>query len=238
MRVILLGAPGAGKGTQAQLLRTKFWIPQVSTGDMLRAAVRAQTPLGVAAKRFMDAGELVPDALMIGLVEDRLREPDCMNGYLFDGFPRTVAQADALRSANVHIDHVIELDVPFDYIVERMVGRRVHLASGRSYHVKYNPPKREMLDDVTGEPLTIRDDDDEETVRRRLSVYSSQTRPLIDFYSKRRCSTDASHQLGTPFYHRILGLGGVDEVHARIVDSIARVDVEALDTGTFTRRGS
>ncbi|WP_322059386.1 adenylate kinase [Paraburkholderia sp. J63] len=223
MRLILLGAPGAGKGTQAQLLRMKFWIPLISTGDMLRAAVRAQTPLGVEAKRFMDAGELVPDALMIGLVEDRLREADCTNGYLFDGFPRTVAQADALKSANIHVDHVIELDVPNEYIIERMAGRRVHIASGRSYHVKYNPPKREMLDDITGEPLAIRDDDKEDTVRKRLDVYARQTRPLIDFYSKGASSLHTSRELTSPRYHRISGVGDVDEVHARIVESVTCV---------------
>ena len=184
MRLILLGAPGAGKGTQAQFICEKFGIPQISTGDMLRAAVKAGTPLGIAAKKIMDAGGLVSDDIIIGLVKDRLTQPDCHKGYLFDGFPRTIPQAQAMKDAAVPIDYVLEIDVPFDAIIERMSGRRVHPASGRSYHIKFNPPKVNGKDDVTGEPLIQRDDDQEATVRKRLQVYTDQTRPLVDYYSK------------------------------------------------------
>ncbi|MGN6459092.1 MAG: adenylate kinase, partial [Achromobacter mucicolens] len=183
MRLILLGPPGAGKGTQAAFLTQHFGIPQISTGDMLRAAVKAGTPLGIEAKKVMDAGGLVSDEIIIGLVQDRLTQPDCANGYLFDGFPRTIPQADALKSAGVKLDYVVEIAVPEEDIIERMSGRRVHQPSGRSYHVRFNPPKTEGKDDVTGEDLVQRDDDREETVRHRLSVYREQTRPLVDYYS-------------------------------------------------------
>src|ERR1700742_2629879 len=200
MRLILLGAPGAGKGTQASFIKEKFKIPQISTGDMLRAAVKAGSPLGVEAKRYMDAGELVPDALIINLVKERLREPDCANGYLFDGFPRTLPQAEAMKQAGVPIDYVLEIDVPFDEIIVRMSGRRVHPGSGRTYHVKFNPPKVEGKDDVTGEPLVQRDDDKEETVRKRLDVYVAQTRPLVDYYSDWAKSEDANAPVKAPQY--------------------------------------
>jgi adenylate kinase len=183
MRVILLGAPGAGKGTQAQYICKEFGIPQISTGDMLRAAVKAETPLGMAAKEVMDAGRLVSDDIIIGLVKERLEQPDCANGCLFDGFPRTIPQAEALRDSGVDIDHVVEVAVDDEEIIERMAGRRVHLASGRTYHIIYNPPKKDGFDDQTGEPLIQRDDDRESVVRDRLSVYHEQTEPLIHFYS-------------------------------------------------------
>jgi adenylate kinase len=205
MRLILLGPPGAGKGTQANFIRQKFAIPQISTGDMLRAAVKAGTPLGVAAKKVMDAGQLVSDDIIIGLVKERLKEPDCKRGYLFDGFPRTIPQAEALRKEGVAIDHVLEIDVPDTEIVARMSGRRVHPASGRVYHVKFNPPKAEGKDDATGEALVQRDDDREETVKKRLEVYRAQTRPLVDYYKG----------LAGTKYRRISGLGSVDEVTQR-----------------------
>ncbi len=185
MKLILLGAPGAGKGTQAKFLCEKFAIPQISTGDMLRAQVKAGTALGLEAKKHMDAGGLVPDAVIIGMVKDRLNEKDCQNGYLFDGFPRTIPQAQAMKDAGVPIDCVLEIDVPDSDIIERMAGRRAHLASGRTYHIKFNPPKVAGKDDVTGEDLVQRDDDKEETVRNRLMVYEAQTKPLIDFFDKR-----------------------------------------------------
>src|SRR5947209_10227185 len=184
MRLILLGAPGAGKGTQATFICRKYGIPQISTGDMLRAAVKAGTPLGLAAKKVMDSGALVSDDIIIGLVKERITQPDCANGFLFDGFPRTIPQADAMKAAGVKLDHVLEIDVPFDAIVERMSGRRSHPASGRTYHVKFNPPKVEGKDDVTGEPLIQRDDDREETVRNRLEVYRKQTSPLVGYYTR------------------------------------------------------
>ncbi|HVL56055.1 MAG TPA: adenylate kinase, partial [Burkholderiaceae bacterium] len=184
MRLILLGPPGAGKGTQASFIKDKYGIPQISTGDMLRAAINAGTPIGQQAKRVMDAGSLVSDDLIIGLVKQRLAEPDCANGYLFDGFPRTIPQADAVQEAGIGIDYVLEIDVPDDEIIERMSGRRVHPASGRTYHVRFNPPRTAGHDDVTGEPLIQRDDDREETVRRRLDVYRQQTRPLVDYYQR------------------------------------------------------
>ena len=183
MRIILLGMPGAGKGTQARFLMEKYGIPQISTGDMLRAAVKAGTPLGVAAKKVMDAGGLVSDAIILGLVEERIKEPDCANGFLFDGFPRTLAQADALKAKAIPLDCVVEIDVDDEEIIKRMSGRRVHLASGRTYHMIFNPPKKVGEDDVTGEPLIQRDDDTEETVRQRLKVYHEQTEPLIKYYS-------------------------------------------------------
>ena len=211
MRLILLGPPGAGKGTQAQFIREKFGIPQISTGDMLRAAVKAGTPLGVAAKKVMDAGQLVSDDIIIGLVKERLKEPDCRRGYLFDGFPRTIPQAEAMKNANVALDFVLEIDVPDEEIITRMSGRRVHPASGRSYHVKFHPPRIEGRDDPTGEMLVQRDDDREETVRKRLEVYRAQTRPLVDYYGRWAASGDAK----APKYRRISGLGPLDEISRR-----------------------
>jgi adenylate kinase len=211
MRLILLGPPGAGKGTQAQFIRDKFGIPQISTGDMLRAAVKAGTPLGKEAKKVMEAGQLVSDDIIIGLVKERLREPDCKPGYLFDGFPRTIPQAEAMKAAAVAIDYVVEIDVPDDEIITRMSGRRVHPASGRTYHLKFNPPRVEGRDDATGEPLVQRDDDREETVRKRLEVYRAQTRPLVDYYGKWAASGDAK----APRYRRISGQGAVDQIRER-----------------------
>jgi adenylate kinase len=216
MRLILLGAPGAGKGTQATFICQRFGIPQISTGDMLRAAVKAGTPLGLAAKQVMDSGGLVSDEIIIGLVKERIAQPDCANGFLFDGFPRTIPQADAMKAAGVKLDHVVEIDVPDEAIIERMSGRRAHLPSGRTYHVKFNPPKVEGLDDVTGEPLTQRDDDKEETVRKRLQVYQSQTRPLVDYYS----GWAADGQAGAPRYARVAGTGSVDEITARVMAAL------------------
>ena len=217
MRLILLGPPGAGKGTQAAFIKEKFGIPQISTGDMLRAAVKAGTPLGIAAKKVMDSGGLVSDDIIIGLVKDRLAQPDCAGGYLFDGFPRTIPQADAMKDAQVAIDYVLEIDVPDGDIVERMSGRRVHAASGRTYHVRFNPPKVAGHDDVTGEALIQRDDDREETVRKRLEVYHSQTRPLVDYYSKWAEQGDAR----APRYRRISGLGTVDTIRDRALAALA-----------------
>ncbi|KKB63087.1 adenylate kinase [Robbsia andropogonis] len=217
MRLILLGAPGAGKGTQAAFIKEHFGIPQISTGDMLRAAVKAGTPLGLEAKRFMDAGELVTDELIINLVKERLQQPDCANGYLFDGFPRTIPQAEAMRESHVAIDHVLEIDVPFDEIINRISGRRVHAASGRTYHVTFAPPKEAGKDDLTGEPLIQRDDDKEDVVRKRLEVYNAQTRPLVDFYQQWAKSTDSA---GAPVYRRIAGLGPVDEIRQRALDAL------------------
>jgi adenylate kinase len=208
MRLILLGAPGAGKGTQATFIKQKFNIPQISTGDMLRAAVAAGTPLGVEAKKVMDSGGLVSDEIIIGLVKDRLKQADCANGYLFDGFPRTVPQADAMKEAGVALDYVLEIDVPDEEIVERMSGRRMHAASGRTYHVKFNPPKAEGIDDVTGEPLIQRDDDKEETVKKRLSVYHEQTEVLLGYYGK----LAESGVPGAPKYRKIAGVGPVEQI--------------------------
>jgi len=216
MRLILLGAPGAGKGTQAAFICQKFSIPQISTGDMLRAAVKAGTPLGLAAKQVMDAGGLVSDDLIIALVKERLAQPDCANGFLFDGFPRTLPQADAMKAAGVKLDVVLEIDVPEEAIIERMSGRRTHQASGRSYHVKYNPPKVDGVDDVTGEPLIQREDDKEETVRKRLQVYQSQTRPLVDYYS----AWSAGGEAGAPRYRKIDGTGSVDDITARALAAL------------------
>ena len=216
MRLILLGSPGAGKGTQAQFICEKFGIPQISTGDMLRAAVKAGTELGVAAKKIMDAGGLVSDDIIIGLVKDRLTQPDCSKGYLFDGFPRTIPQAQAMKDAGVPIDYVLEIDVPFDAIIDRMSGRRVHPASGRTYHVKFNPPKVEGKDDVTGDPLIQRDDDKEETVRKRLQVYDDQTRPLVDYYSSWAAQASSSDKVKAPAYRKVSGTGSVDDITASI----------------------
>jgi len=208
MRVILLGPPGAGKGTQAAFIRDTYAIPQISTGDMLRAAVKAGSPLGLAAKQVMDSGALVSDDIIIGLVKDRLAQPDCGRGYLFDGFPRTIPQADAMKAAEVALDYVIEIDVPDAAIVERMSGRRVHPASGRTYHVKFNPPKTTGHDDVTGEPLIQRADDREETVMNRLTVYHAQTEPLITYYER----WEASGDLRAPRYRKVNGLGTVEGI--------------------------
>lgn len=208
MRLILLGAPGAGKGTQANYIKEKFNIPQISTGDMLRAAIKAGTELGLAAKKVMDAGGLVSDDIMIGLVKDRLQEADCANGYLFDGFPRTIAQADAMKDNGINVDYVLEIDVPDELIVERMSGRRTHQASGRVYHTKFNPPKVADVDDVTGEPLIQRDDDKEETVKKRLSVYHNQTEVLLGYYNK----WAQSGLPGAPKYRKISGVGPVEQV--------------------------
>ncbi|MFD0667529.1 adenylate kinase [Ramlibacter sp. MAHUQ-53] len=217
MRLILLGAPGAGKGTQAAFICQKYGIPQISTGDMLRAAVKAGTPLGLAAKKVMDAGGLVSDEIIIGLVQERLTQPDCAKGFLFDGFPRTIPQAEAMREAGVKLDYVLEIDVPFDAIIERMSGRRSHPASGRTYHVKFNPPKTEGKDDVTGEPLVQRDDDKEETVKKRLEVYASQTRPLVDYYATWAKTDPAT----APKYRAISGMGNVDEITSRALTALA-----------------
>ena len=217
MRLILLGPPGAGKGTQAAFITQQFGIPQISTGDMLRAAVKAGTPLGQQAKQVMDAGGLVSDALIIGLVRDRLTQPDCKNGYLFDGFPRTLPQADALKEAGIDLDFVVEIDVPEEDIIERMSGRRVHPASGRSYHVRFNPPKAADVDDVTGEALVQREDDREATVRHRLSVYRDQTRPLVDYYS-----SWADADAAAPRYRKISGIGSVEEITGRLKQALSK----------------
>ena len=212
MRLILLGGPGAGKGTQAGFITQRYGIPQISTGDMLRAAVKAGTPLGMAAKKVMDRGELVSDDIIIGLVQERIKAADCAKGFLFDGFPRTIPQAEAMKGAGVPIEHVVDVNVRDDTIIERMSGRRAHLPSGRTYHIKFNPPKQAGVDDVTGEPLVQRDDDKEETVKNRLAVYHKQTEPLIEYYSKWAGTGDKR----APKYHRIDGLGKVEEVRDRI----------------------
>jgi adenylate kinase len=217
MRLILLGAPGAGKGTQATFLCQKYGIPQISTGDMLRAAVKAGTPLGLAAKKVMDSGALVSDDIIIGLVRERVTQPDCAQGFLFDGFPRTLPQAEALRKADVKIDCVLEIDVPFQAIVERMSGRRAHPGSGRTYHIKFNPPKVDGKDDVTGEPLVQRDDDKEETVLKRLEVYSAQTRPLVDYYA----AWSKADPQNAPKVRKIDGMGSVDEITERALQALA-----------------
>jgi adenylate kinase len=212
LRLILLGAPGAGKGTQAGFITQRYGIPQISTGDMLRAAVKAGTPLGLEAKQVMDAGGLVPDAVIIGLVKDRIAQPDCANGFLFDGFPRTIPQAEAMKVAGVPIDYVVEVDVDDSEIIKRMSGRRVHLASGRTYHVVFNPPKIAGKDDVTGEDLIQREDDREETVRKRLEVYHSQTKPLVDYYAR----WAASGAPGAPKHIKIPGVGSVEGIREQI----------------------
>lgn len=217
MRLILLGAPGAGKGTQAAFLCKKYGIPQISTGDMLRAAVKAGTPLGLEAKAVMESGGLVSDDLIINLVKERIALDDCAKGFLFDGFPRTLPQADAMKAAGVKLDYVLEIDVPFSDIIERMSGRRSHPASGRIYHVKFNPPKLEGKDDVTGEDLVQRKDDEEETVRKRLDVYSQQTRPLVDYYSRWAAAEPAI----APKYRAIKGVGTVEEITQRAVAALS-----------------
>jgi len=216
MRLILLGPPGAGKGTQAGFITARFGIPQVSTGDMLRTAIKAGTPLGRAAREVMDRGQLVPDEIVIELVRRRLEAPDCRSGYLFDGFPRTLAQAEAMRSAGVPIDCVLEIDVPDADIIARMGGRRVHLASGRTYHEKYNPPRVAGRDDVTGEPLVLREDDKEATVRKRLEVYKAQTRPLIEYYQRWAASGDAR----APRLLRVSGRGGIEQIRDRALQAL------------------
>ena len=216
MRLILLGAPGAGKGTQAAFICKRFGIPHISTGDMLRAAVKAGTPLGLAAKKVMDSGSLVSDDIIIGLVKERITMADCERGFLFDGFPRTIVQADAMKAAGVNLDYVLEIDVPDSSIVERMSGRRVHTASGRTYHVRFNPPQAEGIDDVTGEPLIQRIDDEEETVKKRLAVYAAQTRPLVDYYKQWAASGDKR----APHYRCIAGLGSVDEIKTRAFEAL------------------
>ncbi|MCC7457733.1 MAG: adenylate kinase [Nitrospira sp.] len=216
MKLILLGPPGAGKGTQAATICKHYGIPQISTGDRLRAAVKAGAPLGLAAKKVMDAGALVSDDIIVGLVKERIVQPDCANGFLFDGFPRTIPQAEAMKAAGVKLDFVLEIDVPDDAIIERMSGRRVHPASGRTYHVKFNPPKVAGRDDVTGEPLIQRDDDQEATVRKRLEVYQSQTRPLVAYFDAWAATGDAQ----APRYRRIEGVGSVDEIGARALAAL------------------
>lgn len=212
MRLILLGPPGAGKGTQAGFIKAHYRIPQISTGDMLRGAVKAGTPLGLAAKKVMDAGQLVSDDIIIGLVKERLKEPDCASGYLFDGFPRTIPQADALKDAGVKVDIVLEIAVPDADIIDRMSGRRVHVASGRTYHVRFNPPKSEGKDDLTGDPLIQREDDQEDVVRKRLEVYHAQTSVLVNYYSQWARSGDAQ----APRYRKVEGVGTVDEIKQRV----------------------
>jgi adenylate kinase len=218
MRLILLGPPGAGKGTQANFIKEAFNIPQISTGDMLRAAVKAGTPLGIAAKKVMDSGALVSDDIIIGLVKERLLEADCTDGYMFDGFPRTVPQADAMKAAGVAIDYVLEIDVPDADIVERMAGRRAHLPSGRTYHVKFNPPKVAGVDDVSGEPLVQRDDDREEVVQKRLQVYHDQTEVLLSYYGD-WAKTGAA---GAPTYKKVNGLGAVDAIKVRALAALGK----------------
>jgi adenylate kinase len=219
MRVILLGGPGAGKGTQAGFIKEAFGIPQISTGDMLRAHVKSGSELGKAAKKIMDEGGLVSDDIIMGMVKERITEADCKNGYLFDGFPRTLAQADALKDAKVFVDAVVEIDVPDEEIIKRMSGRRVHLASGRTYHVMFNPPKTEGMDDVSGEPLIQRDDDQAETVKARLKVYHDQTEPLIAYYS----SWTEQGGEGAPKYVKIHGIGSVDEIRDQIIGQLKSV---------------
>lgn len=216
MRLILLGAPGAGKGTQAAFICQKYGVPQISTGDMLRAAIKAGTPVGLAAKKVMDAGALVSDEIIIDLVRQRIAQPDCANGFLFDGFPRTLPQAEAMKTAGVKVDVVLEIDVPDDVIITRMGGRRVHLPSGRTYHLQFNPPKVAGKDDVTGEDLIQRADDNEATVRKRLSVYHSQTRPLVEYYAAWAATGDAM----APRYRRIAGTGSVEDIAARAVKAL------------------
>src|SRR5574343_1684079 len=216
MRLILLGAPGAGKGTQANFICQKYGIPQISTGDMLRAAVKAGTELGLAAKKVMDAGGLVSDDIIIGLVKERIQQADCANGFLFDGFPRTIPQADAMKAAGVKLDLVLEIDVPDEAIIERMSGRRVHVASGRTYHVVFNPPKVAGKDNETGEDLIQRDDDKEETVRKRLDVYHSQTKPLVTFYTNWKNGGDAA----APKVEKVAGVGSVDEITTRVLGAL------------------
>jgi adenylate kinase len=217
MRLILLGAPGAGKGTQATTICQKYGIPQISTGDMLRAAIKAGTPLGLQVKTVMESGGLVSDDLIIDLVKQRIALPDCATGFLLDGFPRTIPQAEAMKVAGVKLDYVLEIDVPFEAIIERMSGRRSHPASGRTYHVKFNPPRVAGRDDVTGEPLVQREDDKEETVKKRLGIYSAQTRPLIEYYRQWAKADTAA----APKYRVISGMGNVSEITDRVMAALA-----------------
>jgi len=217
MKLILLGGPGAGKGTQAGFITEKYGIPQISTGDMLRAAVKSGSPMGLAAKKVMDAGGLVSDDIILGLIAERLKQPDCAKGFLLDGFPRTIPQAEALRTQGVELDFVLEIDVSDEEIIRRMSGRRVHPGSGRTYHVAFNPPKVEGKDDVTGEPLIQRDDDKEETVKKRLAVYHSQTKPLIDYYSK-WSNTGAK---GAPKHKRVSGIGSLDAIKSAVFAALS-----------------
>jgi len=212
MRVILLGGPGAGKGTQAAYITQRYGIPQISTGDMLRAAVKAGTPLGLAARTVMDRGDLVSDDVILGLVKERIAQADCRGGFLFDGFPRTIPQAEAMKVTGVPAEHVLEIAVPDEVIIERMSGRRVHVASGRTYHMKFNPPRRDMVDDVTGDPLVQRADDHEDTVKKRLEIYHRQTEPLVEYYARWSAQGDRK----APRYHRVDGQGKVEEVRDRI----------------------
>jgi adenylate kinase len=216
MRVVLLGPPGAGKGTQAGFICARYSIPQISTGDMLRAAVKAGTPLGLAAKRAMDAGQLVSDEIIIGLVIERMKQPDCADGYLLDGFPRTIAQGEAMRTVGIGVDVLLEIEVPDAEIVERMSGRRLHLASGRTYHLRFNPPKVDLRDDLTGDPLIQRDDDREDVVRKRLQVYHSQTRAVVDYFR----AWASSGEPGAPVYRKVYGIGTVEEVRQRVFDAL------------------
>ncbi len=217
MRLILLGGPGAGKGTQATFITKKFNIPQISTGDMLRAAVKAGTPLGLQAKGIMDAGGLISDDIIVGLIKDRLKEADCINGYLLDGFPRTIPQAQAMRENNIDVDYVVEISVADAEIIKRMSGRRAHLASGRTYHIQYNPPKQEGIDDVTGEPLVQREDDKEATVKNRLTIYHQQTEPLINYYQEFAKNGSAN----SPKYLTIQGVGSVEGIRDSILSQLA-----------------
>lgn len=219
MRLILLGGPGAGKGTQANYIKDRYDIPQISTGDMLRAAVKAGTDLGKKAKEYMDSGGLVPDDVIIGLVKERIKEPDCQKGFLFDGFPRTIPQAEAMKEAGVPIDAVVEISVPDEEIIKRMSGRRVHLPSGRTYHIVFNPPKEDMKDDVTGEALIQREDDQEATVKKRLEVYHEQTEPLVDYYKKWESSGEAN----APKYIAVEGVGKVEEIRDKIFAALDQV---------------
>jgi adenylate kinase len=217
MRLILLGAPGAGKGTQAQFLTEKYEIPQISTGDMLRAAVKAGTPLGLEAKKVMDAGALISDEIIIGLVKERVTEPDCENGYLLDGFPRTIPQADAMKANGITVDYVVEIDVDDSEIIQRMAGRRMHMASGRTYHIQYNPPKNEGKDDLTGDNLVQRDDDKEETVKQRLDVYHEQTKPLVSYYSQ----WAESGADDAPKYVKVAGVGSLQDIKTNIFSALS-----------------
>lgn len=222
MRLVLLGCPGAGKGTQAKFVKEKYHLAQISTGDMLRAAITAGTPLGQQVKQIMDEGRLVSDDIMIQLVKERIQQPDCANGFLLDGFPRTIPQAEALRENHIHLDYIVEISVRDEELISRLSGRRVHLASGRVYHVMFNPPKVEGIDDVTGEPLVHRSDDHEETIKKRLTVYHQQTEPLINYYTQQA----QQHSANAPIYIKINGIGSVEEVSERIFSAIAEKQVQ------------
>lgn len=221
MRLMLLGCPGAGKGTQAKIITEKYHIPQISTGDMLRAAIAAGTPLGAQVQQIMQEGRLVSDDIMIQLVKDRIQQPDCSKGFLLDGFPRTIPQAEALKKNHVHLDYVIEISVPDADLIKRLSGRRMHLASGRVYHVLYNPPREEGKDDVTGEPLIQREDDHEETIRKRLAIYHQQTEPLVNYYIQ-----SATEQEDAPVYIKVVGMGTVEEVSQRIFTALSKEKVK------------